>query len=53
MLKLKSFTTLREATKLTPAELKKDNSVTKEPRLDILQRLIKSSTPLELSLIHI
>ena len=49
MLNLKSFTTLREATKLTPAELKKDNSVTKEPRLDILQRLIKSSTPLELA----
>ena len=43
MIKLKRFNTLQEATKLTPAELNKNNSKTGEARLDILARLIKGS----------
>jgi hypothetical protein len=39
--------TLTEA-KLTPTELKKFNSKTKEPRIDILKRLVTTSTPIEL-----
>ena len=49
MIKLKRFNTLQEATKLTPAELNKNNSKTGEARLDILARLIKASQPLELA----
>jgi hypothetical protein len=39
--------TLTEAT-LTPKELNKVNSKTQEPRVDILKRLVTSSTPFEL-----
>lgn len=49
MIKLKTFKTIQEATKLTPAELNKNNSNTGEARLDILARLIKGSQPLELA----
>lgn len=40
---------LVEAVKLTPSELEKQNSRTKEDRIDILTRLIKDKTPLELA----
>lgn len=40
---------LVEAVKLTPSELEKQNSRTKEDRIDILVRLIKDKTPLELA----
>ena len=44
-----SFDTIKEAVKLTPAELNKPNSVTGEDRLDILTRLIRDKKPLELA----
>jgi hypothetical protein len=49
MKNFKAFKTLTEAVKLTPAELNKDNSITKEPRIDILIRLIQQGKPVELA----
>ena len=40
---------IREGVRLTPGELQKPNSKTGEDRLDILARLIKAGTPLELN----
>ena len=40
---------LVEAVKLTPSELEKQNSRTKEDRIDILIRLIKDKASLELA----
>lgn len=40
---------LKEGARLTPGELQKPNSKTGEDRLDILARLIKAGTPLELN----
>ena len=40
---------LVEAVKLTPEQLDKQNSRTKEDRIDILARLVKDKTPLELA----
>jgi len=39
---------IKEGTALTPAQLANMNSATKEPRIDILMRLIKDKKPLEL-----
>ena len=44
---LKSFT-LTEMAGLSKKELQKPNSSTKEPRVDILRRLIKDGKPIEL-----
>ena len=40
---------LVEAVKLTPEQLDKQNSRTKEDRIDILARLVRDKTPLELA----
>lgn len=45
----KSFKPIVEAVKMTPAELNKNNSITKEPRIDILIRLIQQEKPIELA----
>ena len=49
MKNFKDFKTITEAVKLTPAELNKPNSITKEPRIDILIRLIQQNKPIELA----
>ena len=51
MLAFKKFKSdsIQEAVKMTPAELKKPNSITGEDRLDILTRLIRDNKPLELA----
>lgn len=49
MINFKSFKVIQEAVKMTPAELNKPNSITKEPRIDILIRLIQQNKPVELA----
>ena len=49
MLKFSNFKGLQEAVRMTPAELDKVNSITKEPRIDILIRLIQKGDPVELA----
>lgn len=49
MIKFSEFGNLKEAVKLTPAELEKPNSSTGEKRADILIRLIKQGSPIELA----
>ena len=48
-MRFKNFKNITEAVKLTPAQLEKMNSSTKEPRIDILIRLIQNKEPLELA----
>jgi len=49
MHKFSGFKSLKEAVKLIPSELDKPNSITKEPRIDILIRIIQQGNPLELA----
>ena len=49
MINFKQFETIKEAVKLTPAELQKPNASTGEDRIDILLRLIRDGKPLELA----
>lgn len=49
MQNFKSFKPINEAVKMTPAELNKNNSITQEPRIDILIRLIQQGKPIELA----
>ena len=49
MLKFSSYSPLNEVVKLSPAELQKPNGQTGEIRIDILIRLIKSGSPIELA----
>ena len=46
MQNFKSFKPILEAVKMTPAELNKNNSITQEPRIDILIRLIQQGKPI-------
>jgi len=49
MKNFKDFKTLKEAVKMTPAQLDKPNSITGEARVDILIRLIGQNKPIELA----
>jgi hypothetical protein len=49
MLRLSKYKVLREAAKLVPSELQKPNGATGESRIDILIRLIKNGSPIELA----
>ena len=49
MQNFKSFKPILEAVRMTPVELNKNNSITQEPRIDILIRLIQQGKPIELA----